>query len=140
MSLDTMTKAELVTYAETLGVEVGGRDSADTIKAKIAEVTGEAFNAKAAKSTNPVVDGDLEDEVTVIFNPDGNDNSMVVIGHQGSLMALPRSKPVKIKKKFLSVLKEAITTNYVTQVDPVTNKTSLVAIDRPTYTYQLVSE
>lgn len=140
MSLDAMSKTELKTYAETLGITLVARDSIDEIKAKIAEVTGEEFTSKPVPQVNSSLGGDLEKEITVIFNPDGNDNSRVVIGFDGSIVALPRSTPVKVKKKFLNVLSEAITTTYVEKIDQVTNLVELMPIDKPTYTYQIVSE
>lgn len=137
--LDAMSKTELKEYAETLGISVGTRDSVEEIKAKIAEVTGESFTSKPANH-KPVGGGDGEDELTVIFNPDGNDNSRVFISHNGTAMALPRNQEVKIKRKYLRILDEAVQTHYITQRNPVTNKDELVAVNRPTYTYQIVSK
>lgn len=137
--LDAMSKTELKEYAETLGISVGSRDSVDEIKAKIAEVTGESFSSKPADH-KPMSGGDGEEEVTVIFHPDGNDNSRVFISHNGTAMALPRNKEVKVKRKYLRILDEAVQSQYVAQRNPVTNKDELVEVKRPTYTYQIVSK
>jgi hypothetical protein len=136
--LDAMNKTELKEYAETLGISVGSRDSVEDVKAKIAEITGETYMPKQAP-LKPVT-GDGEEEVTVLFHPDGKDNSRVFISHNGVAMSLPRNKEVTIKRKYLRVLEESVQSEFVTERNPVTNKDELVEVKRPTYTYQIVSK
>lgn len=141
--LNTMNKADLKDYAETLGLEIGSRDSVDDIRSKINAHNGVKPDIKSedlAAHVEKKGGDDKERELTVIFNPgeDGN-TSNVFFSINGVAMSLPRNQEVKVKKKYLDMLsKECYGFGVVQKSDPATGKIITKRVKKPTYTFQIV--
>lgn len=140
--LNNMKKSDLKDYAETLGLEVGSRDSVDEIISKInihngvkPEPTAEKLELELEKKGD-----DGERQLTVIFNPDA-DGGMgnVFFGINGKCMSLPRNEEVKVKKKYLDMLsKECYGYKIIQKQNKVTGQIETLKVKQPTYTFQIV--
>lgn len=116
------SKAQLTTFATTtLGLELGSRDTANDIRAKIAaagftdaeiEVEDEASGEKSAQLTPD----DVADRDTVLINIPQQDgiggNEAVPVGVNGKVARIMRGVDVRVPVEYVEVLKNATKTVY----------------------------
>lgn len=143
MSLDSMTKKDLVEYAETLGIDVGSRDTLEQIRSKINTHNGIAPTVDVAeleKAVEKASDGDAERELTVVFQvgEDGNSTN-VFFSINGKAMSLPRNQEVKVKKKYIDMLLNDCSGFKVIQTtEPTTGKVITKQVKTTPYPFQIV--
>ena len=145
MSIETLTKAELKDYAETLGLEIGSRETVDEIRAKI--------NAHGAiGGQKPLQDADkLAGELDKKANgPDSKVKCMILPGQDGDMtnafvsingvaMSIPRNKEVEIPKKYVDILINECAGYKVVQTrDEMTGKIKQNRVKVPAYNIQLL--
>jgi|GEM_PF-5749646 len=143
MNIESMTKKELIDYAETLGIDIKSRDSVEEIRNKIYAANGEAPDTTSEKLEGEIAKTgkDPEEELTVIFNVgEDGDTTNVYFGINGKQMSLPRNKEVKVKRKYLDMLtNECVGYKVVQEVNPQTGLIETKRVKKPVYTFQIVS-
>jgi hypothetical protein len=145
MNIETLTKNELRDYAETLGIELGSRDTVEEMRAKINSVA--AMSGQA-----PLQDADVMTEILDKkgSNPDEMIKCMILPGADGDMtnaflsingkaMSIPRNKEVTVPKKYIDMaIKECFGYRVIQERNEITGKLATKRIKVPAYNIQIL--
>lgn len=144
--LSDASKAQLTTFATTtLGLELGSRDTANDIRAKIAdagytEAEIEIEDEDAGEKSAPLTMSDVAERKTVMINIPQHDGpggtEAVPVGVNGRVARIMRGVDVRVPIEYVEVLKNATKTVY----DRGPNKELTNPRQVPTYPFSIVSE
>lgn len=145
MNIETLTKQELKDYAETLGIEIGSRETVDEIRSKI-NAQGAIDGATPVTDSNTLaeaVDKKAKggDELVKCMIMPGQDGDMTnaFVSINGTAMSIPRNKEVEIPKKYIDVLiKECYGYKVVQTRNEMTGKIETNRVRVPAYNIQLL--
>lgn len=140
------SKAQLTTFATTtLGLELGSRDTAADIRAKIAEAgfSGEEIEIEdeaPGEKSKPLTMADVAERKTVLINIPQNDGpggtEAVPVGVNGKVARIMRGVDVRVPIEYVEVLKNATKTVY----GRGPNQELIEPRQVPTYPFSIVGE